>query len=289
MTQLRSSTCSLGLNTLAVFCRQLDAVLCHPTQANAYLTPPSAQGLPLHHDTHDVFVLQLSGSKQWQIYQPAVELPLRHQWSSSQDRPAEEPSLSLTMRKGDALYLPRGWLHEAITTSDESLHLTIGVHAYTWMDALKDAILDCDTEVQFRRAVRPDGMAEADLLGLVASRLGPAEVAMRMRRRFVGTRRPIYRGQLGQLRDLAHASTRSLFQRRFTVIADLDIKHEQSILRFKGKQLVFPSQAHDALRSCYSATTPFVAADLPGLDDEGQMVLVRRLVLEGFLDVVELS
>jgi hypothetical protein len=274
---------------LAVFCRRLEAGLGHPTQANAYLTPPSAQGLPLHHDTHDVFVLQVSGSKQWQIYPPAVTLPLRHQWSSSQDRPPGEPTLSLTMRKGDALYLPRGWLHEAITTSDESLHLTIGIHAYTWMDALKDALLDCDTEVELRRAVRPDGVAEANLLDLVASRLGPADVAMRMRRRFVGTRRPISSGQLSQLRDLARVSTRSLLRRRFTVISDLDVKDDQSILRFEGKQLVFPSQAHDALRFCYFATTPFVPADLPGLDNEGQMVLARRLVLEGFLDVVELS
>jgi hypothetical protein len=272
---------------LAVFCRRLEAGLGHPTQANAYLTPPSAQGLPLHHDTHDVFVLQVSGSKQWQIYPPAVALPLQHQWSSSHDRPVEEPALSLTLGKGDALYLPRGWLHEAITTSEESLHLTIGVHAYTWMDALRDALLDCDTEIELRRAVRPDGVAEADLLGLVVSRLGPADVARRMRRRFVGTRRPISSGELGQLRDLAQASSRSLFRRRLTVIADVDFQDDQSIMRFEGKQLVFPPQAHDALRFCYYATTPFVPADLPGLDNEGQMVLVRRLVVEGFLDVME--
>jgi hypothetical protein len=177
----------------------------------------------------------------------------------------------------------------AAPASEESLHLTIGVHAYTWMDALRDALLDCDTEVDLRRAVRPDGVAQTDLLDLVASRLGPADVAMRMRRRFVGTRRPISAGLLSQLRDLAHASTHDSFQRRLTVIADLDVTDGQSVLRFEGKQLVFPSQARDALRFCYFATTPFVPADVPGLDDEGQMVLVRRLVLEGFLDVVELS
>ena len=37
------------------------------------------QGLPVHHDTHDVFVLQISGEKRWLVYEPALELPLKDQ------------------------------------------------------------------------------------------------------------------------------------------------------------------------------------------------------------------
>ena len=40
---------------LAEFCRALERELEHPAQANAYFTPSEAQGLPVHHDTHDVF------------------------------------------------------------------------------------------------------------------------------------------------------------------------------------------------------------------------------------------
>ena len=34
-------------------------------QINAYITPPENQGFAAHYDTHDVFVLQVSGSKRW--------------------------------------------------------------------------------------------------------------------------------------------------------------------------------------------------------------------------------
>jgi len=37
------------------------------TTANVYLTPPYAQGLPRHSDDHDVMVLQVSGSKVWEL------------------------------------------------------------------------------------------------------------------------------------------------------------------------------------------------------------------------------
>jgi lysine-specific demethylase/histidyl-hydroxylase NO66 len=41
----------------ARYCRGLEQALGIPVQANAYLTPGSAQGFAVHHDVHDVFVL----------------------------------------------------------------------------------------------------------------------------------------------------------------------------------------------------------------------------------------
>src|SRR5262249_6344807 len=64
---------------LAAFCRDLEATLGHPAQANAYFTPRHSQGLPVHHDTHEVLCLQVSGSKRWLVYEPVLELPLRNQ------------------------------------------------------------------------------------------------------------------------------------------------------------------------------------------------------------------
>jgi hypothetical protein len=48
-------------------------------QVNAYLTPPASRGLGVHHDTHDVFVLQVHGRKLWQVWDAAVPFPLGHQ------------------------------------------------------------------------------------------------------------------------------------------------------------------------------------------------------------------
>src|SRR5262245_23600327 len=73
---------------LARFCRALEAELGDPVQANAYYTPRSAQGFAVHHDTHDVLVLQVAGEKHWRIYDPLLELPLkRHRWSKSLGEP----------------------------------------------------------------------------------------------------------------------------------------------------------------------------------------------------------
>ena len=64
---------------LARFCRSLEQLLEHPAQANAYFTPRDSQGLAVHHDTHDVFVLQVAGENRWLVYEPALSLPLKSQ------------------------------------------------------------------------------------------------------------------------------------------------------------------------------------------------------------------
>src|SRR3954465_13409229 len=49
------------------FAGQLAADLGHPTQVNAYVTPPSSRGFSPHYDVHDAFVLQVAGAKHWTI------------------------------------------------------------------------------------------------------------------------------------------------------------------------------------------------------------------------------
>ena len=135
---------------LAVFARELEQELGQPVQVNAYYTPRAAQGLPVHHDTHDVFCLQVAGQKRWLVYHPALELPLKDQRYRRELGEPGEPVLDVTLRAGDTLYLPRGWLHEALTSEGDSLHLTVGLSAYTWIDAFKDALEECRNEVGFR-------------------------------------------------------------------------------------------------------------------------------------------
>ena len=68
---------------LAVFCRLLEDALGRGVQANSYSTPSGSQGFGVHHDTHDVLVLQVAGEKRWRLYDPLLELPLKHQRYSS--------------------------------------------------------------------------------------------------------------------------------------------------------------------------------------------------------------
>ena len=117
------------------FGQDLAADLGHPVQINAYVTPAQSTGFSAHYDIHDVFVLQTAGEKRWRLHPPVHPHPLRDQpwqrYEASVARAAEaEPHLEITLRPGDALYIPRGWLHAATALGGVSAHLTVGVHVW---------------------------------------------------------------------------------------------------------------------------------------------------------------
>lgn len=280
----------LNWRPVAALCRDLERALGQPVQTNAYYTPRDSQGFAVHHDTHDVFVLQVAGEKSWLVYEPLLELPLKQQRYGKELGEPGEPTHELVLRAGDTLYLPRGWLHQAETSGTDSLHLTVGINPYTWMDAFKGAVEDCAEELGFRRAVPVDGIGAEDLLERLRERLDPDDVARRMRRRFVRTRRPVPDGGLSQLRALTGLGQETPVERRATVIADVEDDDEGAVLMFEGKEVRFPALARPDLEFCAEAEEPFRPADLPGdLDGEGRLVLVRRLVREGFLRVTDAS
>jgi lysine-specific demethylase/histidyl-hydroxylase NO66 len=280
---------ALHLNHLPIaeFCRSLEAELGHPVQTNAYYTPRSAQGLPVHHDTHDVFCLQVAGEKRWLVYEPVLELPLRDQRYSAELDGHGDPVLDVTLTPGDTLYLPRGWLHEALTSDSDSLHLTVGVNVYTWLDAVRAALEEtAREEVAFRAAVDDEAELPDDLLDLVHERLDSEAVARRRRARFVWSRRPLRSDRFDQLRALRELDGETLVERRESVLIDLEEAEDGIVLTFEGRRVTFPANARDEVEAAAAAEGPFRPADLPGqLDEEGRVVLARRLVREGFLRV----
>jgi lysine-specific demethylase/histidyl-hydroxylase NO66 len=144
----------------------LGADLGHPVQVNGYLTPPQSQGFSAHYDVHDVFVLQIAGEKRWRIHAPVHPAPLRDQpWTDHraavEAAAREEPLIDEVLRPGDALYLPRGFLHSATALGETTAHLTFGVHVWTrrhLLEQLLAAVAD-DEEL---RACLPLGVDVTD-------------------------------------------------------------------------------------------------------------------------------
>jgi hypothetical protein len=272
---------------LAVFCRELERELGHPAQANAYYTPASAQGFKVHHDTHDVMCLQVEGEKRWLVYPPVLELPLKHQKYTAELGDPGEPVMDVTMRAGDTLYLPRGWLHQAMTSDSPSLHLTVGINVATWRDAVREALDEvAEEDVSFRRGVDGDAVAPDGLLEALAGRLTPEGVARRRRRSFVEGRRPIRGDAFDQLRALEDLDADTPLVRRETVIAELEVAEDSAQLSFEGHVIHFPLRIAKEIEFLLEAEGSFTADDLPGrLDEESRLVLVRRLVREGLLRV----
>ena len=274
---------------VARFCRDLAAELGHATQCNAYLTPGGEhQGFDYHHDTHDVFVLQVSGKKRWIVYEPVLRLPLSTQPQAGGHLVPEGavPLLDVELEAGDALYLPRGYVHAALTTDTSSVHRTVGVLSTTWYDVLSDAVTLAGADEAFRDAlpIQPlDGLDVAGLLRRAAAfleQLPPAElqaVVERRLRRAVPAEPVRLLAQDAAVRALS--ATTALRPRRVTTSVRLD--GEQVVLTLPGRSVTLPAFVEPAVRRLLAG--PCTPADLllGGLDEPGALVLGRRLLREG--------
>lgn len=142
---------------LARFCRGLEKAFLHGVQANIYLTPPGAQGFRVHFDTHDVLVMQVSGRKAWRVWDHIpFAAPTRHTPWANNASPEGEPH-ALLMAPGDALYLPRGVMHEAMVQQGEepSLHITIGLMEPGLGEMLRNLLTELEAEEPALRAAMP--------------------------------------------------------------------------------------------------------------------------------------
>jgi hypothetical protein len=162
---------------LAQLCRGLEKVFLHPVQANIYLTPPGAQGFRVHFDTHDVLVMQVSGAKSWRVWDDIpLALPSRATPWANKQSPAGTPH-ALTLNPGDALYLPRGVMHEAAAQTGDapSLHITLGFLEASIADMLRELLEILEAENPALRASIPSWrLAEAGGTAAIAARLAPA-------------------------------------------------------------------------------------------------------------------
>lgn len=285
---------------LARFCRDLELSLTHPVQANAYLTPAGATALAPHHDTHDVFVLQVHGHKHWQVREPAMPAPLPRHRSRRQEAAAQALLFEADLSPGDCLYLPRGFVHAAAATEGVSLHITIGVHPVTAHDVLRAALNRAGDHPAFR-APLPAGFANDEgrtslqeavraCLAEAAEWLGRADVeglAEDVRRRFWSERLPLLEGQLLQLADLDRLDDATLVRRRPLSICRPSGPDEQGALRLilGDRALVLAMRLGPALDRLLDGATRAVGDLNDLLDAPSRLVLVRRLVREGVLEV----
>jgi bifunctional lysine-specific demethylase and histidyl-hydroxylase NO66 len=263
---------------VAGLCRELELALTHPVQANAYLTPPVAQGLDLHADPHDVFALQTHGSKRWVVHAPGEAEP----WD-------------LELRAGDVLYLPAGTRHAAQTIDQPSLHLTIGVRTVRWRDLLRRAVDGVLDDPRFAGslppgwAARPDTLADTledhvrDLCDALTSELAPVDVCGREAEAFLTARTPDLTGGLRDLLELEELSDHTPLRRRPGTVCRIRAGGERVELALGDRTLRFPPALRAVLERIVDLER-LVPADLDDLLDAGsRQVLCRRLVREGLL------
>ena len=281
------------LPQLAALCVALGQRFGSRIQTNIYLTPPESQGFKPHWDTHDVFVMQVSGSKRWSVFESPIALPLRGQKCNPDvDRPGRTID-EFDLHAGDFVYLPRGLMHAARSVDTASLHITLGLTAFTWADVLADAVSAAALENPALRANLPVGFASGKLTPEETATLARQHLDLALDRSFEDVWRrfasevsaanqPLFSDLLTQRADQHLVNEDTVVIRREMAIHSYLSQHE-CVMCFAGQELRFPLHVAEAIEFI-CANDRFTALELPGpLDTAGNLTLIRRLAREGLL------
>jgi mannose-6-phosphate isomerase-like protein (cupin superfamily) len=280
---------------LAALCEAVEKAFSHHFQTNIYLSPPNAQGFKTHYDSHDVFVLQVEGSKLWTLYDTGVELPLHSQGFDPAKHVAGPPTREFTLRAGDMFYCPRGLYHSARATDEASLHITLGLIGKTWADALVEALSEaCLASPAFRRNL-PIGYANdgfdpataskvfASLIEEFVAGARAAKILERFADDFTSSRRPIISGDLEGRGSSHPIALHTRVSPRPNLMCRLSEADDKIRILFGSTEIALPAAVSEQVRFCLKGPS-FQVEALPGeLDDPGKITLVRRLVQEGLL------
>lgn len=105
---------------------------------NGYYTARQTKGVNVHFDRHDVFAIQIHGSKRW-FYREDSHVLSRAMRNQSVP-PVDESFTgwqSVLLKQGDVFYCPRGLWHFTHTEDEHSAHLAVGLYPLTLGDWLK--------------------------------------------------------------------------------------------------------------------------------------------------------
>jgi ribosomal protein L16 Arg81 hydroxylase len=294
-TSIVLSNMQRKLPRLTALCRSLTAETSIPFQTNLYLTPPRSQGFRLHYDTHDVFILQIAGSKNWRIYDSPVELPARGRGYSAYKQEPGALSDKFVLQQGDLLYMPRGWYHEAISDESTSLHITLGANSVTWSDFLFEALaLACLKDVSFRRSL-PVGFTNPGfdvsqaknefrkLLDALPDKIDFESTLNGFANELIRNQGPETRDQLFNVIEIDRLGTGSIIKKRPDLIYRFDNTADGVSLSCSNNEILFPEPTRESLNYIFSHDIVQVS-QIPGpLDTEGKLTLAKRLVLEGLV------
>jgi hypothetical protein len=257
--------------------RDLELSLGHPCQANAYLTPPGSRGFAVHSDSHDVFVFQTHGTKQWEV----------HDTDGVRD---------VLLEPGLSMYLPTGTPHAARAQDSVSLHVTLGINQLTWRHVLGRVTNELLADEEYGDHL-PAGYLEdpttyveglAARLHHLADQLAAVDAGDRVAqesRRFLTNRGSRLRGGLVDRSRLGEIGDDTVLVRRPEIPCVLVPEGDRLAILLGDRVLRVPSRLTPVIEHVRT-TSELTPADLaPWLDPESRLVLARRLVRESLLRI----
>jgi lysine-specific demethylase/histidyl-hydroxylase NO66 len=278
---------------IGALAQAIEVELDFATQVNAYFTPPESQGFAAHSDDHDALIVQLQGSKIWHVYEGVDVAPhkiWRHEAMSTAGLPAP---VDVRLEAGDVLYVPRGRVHAAESTSELSVHLTVGLHAPTLfmlatrvLNALNNSDDRVHTQLPPRFLSDPDvrsslgalvhGIAEAlEQPEVIAEGLDSLEADLVKR----GQCKPLVTG----ISDAVAIDDQTRVVKYQPLYSRVTEKTDAVALHFAQSVVNVTADHKSALQFLAKSTAPFQISDLPELSEVQRLELARTLIMQGFL------
>lgn len=255
----------------------------------AFLTPAGQQGAT-HSDPTDVYVIQLEGTKRWQIWPiPQVRRPGDDKDSFNS---LPDPVLDLSLQPGDVLYIPHNTPHRASAEGNVSLHVTVVAGPRTWAHHLLSAVQDIlhngpeFWDTPYLDETSPEEMVPK--IEQLISRLRTVDTAAALERARRNGRsfRGVQQAALFQemtAADGIDADTKLLAVDRAATFHE--VAAGTAKVTILGNTVTMPEAAAAALRSA-STAVPFPAAELlPGADSRRALPVARQLLRLGALRI----
>lgn len=282
-----------GLNltrpNLRALARSMTDRLAAKSEVVAFLTPAGQRGA-VHSDPTDVYVVQLEGTKRWQIW-PTPQV--RRAGDDKDSFPSlPDPVLDLSLQPGGVLYIPHSTPHRAAAEGSVSLHLTVVAGPRMWAHHLLSAVQDIlhngpeFWDTPYLDDASPEEMVSKieQLIGRLRTVDAAAELerARRDGRSFRGVRQNALFQEIAEA-DGIDSDTKLLAVDGAATFHE--VAEGTARVTILGNTIAMPEAAAAALRSA-STAVPFPASEfLPGADSRRALPVARDLLRLGALRI----
>lgn len=142
------------------YCKKLETFCKAIVSLNCYMTRPKSCRYVIHHDKHEIFAIQAHGVKRWKFWRPTTYLPMQMYTGYAEPPGNDEIPIIIEAHKGDVIYIPSGWRHEAEAVDGTSIHFSLGFQFYRWVDFMLAGVEERGAEVDEYRDIPPMTITE---------------------------------------------------------------------------------------------------------------------------------
>jgi Cupin superfamily protein len=274
--------------SLTKACIALEQALKIRFHTNIYITPPQAQGFTMHYDTHDIFLLQIKGTKTWRFYDTGENLPTKQQ----PYRYAPELIGELNIAAGDLLYLPRGVVHEAFSTTNATIHVNFTCKPHYGFNLIEDLAKLAEEDGVFFRKTIPHGFsteaerndykhAFKEALAQLIDKYPIETLLEKQETGFVQKQKQDLAGRFINVFEAPDLTLDSVVKRRQGFACLIVETVDATLIQYAEQELKIPNFLE---KSIFFQDKPFKVRDIKGLiTPKGKLELAQQLVRAGFL------